>query len=200
MKNIIPDTSSNLSKMWTKIKNIENSLFPEFNEQFGILSPKEERLIKILDFAQIENSITVVKTTNPPKDREEMARAFIAKSVYNMQATSDLIDRLKIDRTLRVLCGWRYPYQIPSESKFSRAFKEFSEYNIAQKTHERFIEAYLSDTVFMYDANDATTIPLRQKPAKKEKNEPKTKRKRGRPRKGEEVEAKKPTILHNKKR
>ena len=71
MKNILPDSSSKLSKMWTKIKNIENSLFPELKEQFGVLSSKEERLIKILDFAQIENSITVVKITNPPKDREE---------------------------------------------------------------------------------------------------------------------------------
>ncbi len=92
MKNIVSDTSSNLSKMWRKIKNIENSLFPELQEQLGILSSKEEKLIKILDFAQIENNVTVVKITNPPKDREEMARSFIAKSVYNMQTTRDLIE------------------------------------------------------------------------------------------------------------
>jgi len=30
----------------------------------------EEKLIKILDFAQIENNITVVKITNIQKDRE----------------------------------------------------------------------------------------------------------------------------------
>ena len=97
MENIVSNLSSNLSKMWTKIKNIENSLFPELQEQLGILSSKEEKLIKILDFAQIEKNITVVKITNTPKDREEMARSFIAKSVYNMQTTRDLIDRLKID-------------------------------------------------------------------------------------------------------
>jgi len=40
-----------------------------------------------------------------------------------MQTTRDLIDRcLKNDRTLRVLCGWRYKSDIPSESKFSRVF------------------------------------------------------------------------------
>ena len=116
-----------------------------------------------------------------------------------MQTTSDLIDRLKIDRILRVLCGWRYPYQIPSESKFSRVFKELSKYSIAQKTHERFIETYLSDTVFLYSANDATAIPLRQKVLKKEKSKPKTKRKPGRPKKGEKVETKQPTILQQQK-
>jgi hypothetical protein len=195
MKNIVPDLSSNLSKMWTKIKNIENSLFPELKEQLGVLSSKEQKLIKILDFAQIENNITVVKITNTPKDREEIARAFIAKSVYNIQTTRDLIDRLRIDRTLRVLCGWRYTNKIPSESKFSRVFAELSDLKIAEKTHEKFVEEYLSDTLFLYNASDATAMPLREKPVKKPKEEPKEKRKRGRPKKGEKVEPKKPKIL-----
>lgn len=195
MKNIVPNLSSNLSKMWMKVKNLENSLFPELKEQLGVLSTKEQKLIKILDFAQIENNITVVKITNTPKDREEMARAFIAKSVYNIQTTRDLIDRLRIDRTLRVLCGWRYANAIPSESKFSRVFDELSELKIAQKTHEKFIEEYLSDTLFMYNASDATAINLREKPIKKEKVKSKVKRKRGRLKKGEKAEPKKPKIL-----
>ena len=47
-------------------------------------------------------NITVVSITNTPKHREEIARAFIAKSVYNIQTTRDLIDRLHSDRTLRM--------------------------------------------------------------------------------------------------
>ena len=54
--------------MWTKILNLENCLFPELKEQLGILSTKEERLIKILDFAQIEKNVTVVNITNTQKD------------------------------------------------------------------------------------------------------------------------------------
>jgi transposase len=199
MEIIVPKLSKKLSKMWTKIINLENSLFPELKEQLGVLSAKEEKLIKILDFAQIENNITVVCITNTPKDREEIARAFIAKSVYNMQTTRDLIDRLRIDRTLRVLCGWRYANKIPSESKFSRVFSELSDLKIAQKTHEKFIEDYLSDTLFLYNASDATAMPLREKPVKKPKEEPKTKRKPGRPKKGEKVEPKKPKILEQQK-
>ena len=62
----------------------------------------------------------------------------IAKSVYyNLQTTRDLIDRLRIDRTLRVLCGWRHSNSIPSESKFSRVFKELCEMKIAEKTQVR---------------------------------------------------------------
>jgi len=184
--------------MWLKITNLENSLFPELQASLGVLSSKEEKLIKILDFAEIEQFIHDTHVTNIPKDRVPFARAFIAKSVYNLQTTSDLIDRLKIDRTLRVLCGWRYATDIPSESTFSRAFKEFSEINLAAKTHDKFIREYLSDTIFLYNASDATKIPLRQKPLKVEKEE-KPKKKRGRPRKGEKREPLKPTILTQQK-
>jgi len=185
-----------LSKMWHKVMNLEKSLFPMLQEELRVeeFSTKEAKLIKILDFAEIEDNITVVSITKPPKDREEMARAFIVKSVYNLQTTRELIDRLNIDRTVRVICGWRYKREIPSESKFSRVFKEFSEMKIAQKTHGKFVENYLSDKIFFYNATDATKIPLREKAIKVEKEKPKPK-KRGRPKKGEVREPIKPTIL-----
>ena len=200
MKNIIPKLSSNLSKMWNKILNLETSLFPALKEELILeeLSSKEAKLIKILDFAEIEKNITIVKITNTPRDRVEIARAFIAKSVYNLQTTRDLIDRLRIDRTLRVLCGWRYKRDIPSESKFSRVFKELSDLKIAEKTHEKFVEKYLSDKLFFYNATDATKVELREKPVKVEKKKSKPK-KRGRPKKGETREPIKPTILKQQK-
>ena len=187
--------------MWTKVLNLENSLFPAIKEELRLseLSRKEQKLISILDFAEIEKNITVVSITNTPKDREEIARAFIAKSVYNIQTTRDLIDRLNCDRTLRILCGWRYKSDIPSESKFSRVFKELSDTQIAQKTHEKFVKKYLSDKTFFYNATDATKIPLRQKPLKVEKQEKPKPKKRGRPKKGETREPIKPTILKQQK-
>jgi hypothetical protein len=198
MKNIIPKISSRLSKMWTKVLNLENCLFPEIKEQLGALSSKEEKLIRILDFAQIENNVIVVTITNTPKDRIEIARAMIAKSVYYMHTTRDLIDRLRSDRVLRIICGWRYKRDIPSESKFSRVFKELSDLKIADKTHQKFIDGYLSNIIFMYNATDATKVPLRQKPVKRDKEE-KTKYKIGRPKKGEIREPIKPKILAQQK-
>ncbi len=194
------NASSGLSKMLLRIVNQENSLFPLLKEELQLeeLSHKEQKLIKILDFAESEKNITVVSITNTPKDREEIARAFIAKSVYNIQTTRDLIDRLKNDRTLRILCGWRYKSDIPSESKFSRVFKELSVLQIAAKTHEQFVKEYLKDTIFFYNATDATKIPLRVKPLKAKK-EPKPKNKRGRPKKGETPFSKKPTILQQQR-
>ena len=204
MANIVPNISSNLSKMWHKVLNLEKSLFPALKEELRLeeLSSKEQKLISILDFAEIEKNITVVSVTNTPKDREEIARAFIAKSTYNYQTTRALIDRLHCDRTLRILCGWRYKTDIPSESKFSRVFKELSDLSIAQKTHEKFVKEYLSKKTFFYnatDATDATKIPLREKPDKQVKIETKVKYKRGRPKKGETREPIKPKILEQQK-
>ena len=196
----MPKIISSLSKMWLKVTNQENSLFPELKEVLRIeeFSAKESKLIKILDFAEIEKNITVVKITNIPQDRVEIARSFIAKAVYNLQTTRDVIDRLHIDSTLRKLCGWRYKRDIPSESKFSRVFKELSEMKIAEKTHEKFVKEYLSQKTFFYNATDATKIPLRQKVVKKEKVQ-KVKRKAGRPKKGEIRKPIKPTILQLQK-
>jgi len=192
---------STLSKMWLKVVNLENSLFPALKENLRIeeFSSKESKLIRVLDFAEIEKFIVNTSSTNTPKNREEIARAFIAKSVYNFQTTRDLIDRLHHDRVLRLLCGWRYKNKIPSESTFSRAFDEISTLEIAQKAHEKFVGEYLSEKTFFYNATDATKIPLREKAVKKVKEEPKVKHKRGRPKKGETREPIKPKILEQQK-
>ena len=60
MSRIIPS----LSKMWLKVTNLENSLFPKLQESSGVLSSKEEKLIKILDFAEIEQFIYDTHITN----------------------------------------------------------------------------------------------------------------------------------------
>lgn len=166
------------------------------------VSPKEEKLMRILDFAEIEKFVSSTPITNPPKDREEMARAFMAKQVYNFQTTRALIDRLKVDKNLRLLCGWRHHRAIPSESKFSRVFDAFSQLRIAGKAHDAFIKSYLSDTLFFYNSIDSTAIEQREKPIKNKVNgavgesgQEKPKPKRGRPKKGETRPPKPPTIL-----
>ena len=56
MENYSTKISSSLSKMWTKVLNLENSLFPSLKRELQLeeLSNKEQKLIKILDFAAIE--------------------------------------------------------------------------------------------------------------------------------------------------
>jgi hypothetical protein len=77
MLNIVTKEVTKLSKMWNKILNLETTLFPALKEELRVeeLSCKESKLIKILDFAEIEKNITIVTITNTPRDREEIARA-----------------------------------------------------------------------------------------------------------------------------
>ena len=58
----------------------------------------------------------------PPEDRQALARAFLAKAVFDVPTTRALIERLQIDGTLRRLCGWTQAGAVPSEATFSRAF------------------------------------------------------------------------------
>ena len=64
--------------MWHKILNIESTLFPAMKETLRLeeLSTKESKLIRILDFAEIEKSITIVSVTNTKKDREHEKSSF----------------------------------------------------------------------------------------------------------------------------
>ena len=59
---------STLSKMWLKIVNLENTLFPELQESLRIeeFSTKEAKLIRTLDLAEIEKFITTTSLTNTP--------------------------------------------------------------------------------------------------------------------------------------
>ena len=65
MSKIIPS----LSKMWLQITNLENSLFLKLQASLGVLSSKEEKIIKILEFTKIEQFIYDIHITNIPKDR-----------------------------------------------------------------------------------------------------------------------------------
>ncbi|MCP3941736.1 MAG: transposase [Desulfobacteraceae bacterium] len=120
-----------------------------------------------------------------------MARAFIAKAVYNMDQTRQLIDRLKISPALRRICGWQKVCDIPHELSFLRAFKEFSESGLAETVHENIIKECMGDKIIGHISRDSTSIDAWEKPVKKVKVV-KPKRKRGRPRKGE-VRKQKPT-------
>ena len=68
----------------------------------------------------------------PEEDRAALARAFIAKAVFDVPTTRGLIERLEVDGRLCRLCGWSGAGRLPSEATFSRAFSEFAESRLAK--------------------------------------------------------------------
>jgi len=183
---------SRLAQTWL---NIQGSLFPWIAEALGELTQKQQELITTLELIRIEEFILSSSgyPGRPPKDRGAVARAFVAKAVYNMPTTRTLLDRLKTDIALRRICGWERVSDIPEEWTFSRAFAEFSESQLSERVHESFIKKHYKDEIVGHNSRDSTAINAREKPLKKEKvtQEPK---KRGRPRKGE-VRIKEPTRI-----
>ena len=98
-----------------------------------------------------------------------MARAFVAKAVYDLPTTRGLRDRLDTDVVLRRICGWERKFEVPSESVFSRAFAEFSDTQLPQRVHEALIRNTHRDRLVGHLSRDSTAIEAREKPAAKEK-------------------------------
>ena len=132
----------------------------------------------------------------PLCDRINLVRAFIAKAIWDIPTTRDLVERLKVDRQMRNLCGWVLIHEIPSESTFSRAFAEFAESDLPGRMHKALVKEFIGDSIVGHVSRDSTAIPAREKPTPKCKSDQKPmKRKRGRPRKGEERPPKDKTRL-----
>lgn len=181
-----------LSNYWL---TIQSNLFPWLQEEVGDLTEKQMLLITVLEVIRIEEYIPsdFGLPGRPLSYRIAIARAFIAKAVYDLSTTRMLLDRLECDLALRRICGWERKTDIPSESTFSRAFAEFSKSQLPSLIHESLIKDQYQKEIVGHISRDSTAIEAREKPVKKVK-EDKPKRKRGRPKKGEEV-VKEPTRL-----
>ena len=131
------------------------------------------RFVTVLEFARVESFLPHFRSLpgRPVEDRAALARAFIAKAVFDIPTTRALIERLQVDRTLRRLCGWTYAGEIPSEATFSRAFAEFSASALPARLHEALIEKTLGDHLVGHVSRDATAIEARERPAPKPRAE-----------------------------
>lgn len=181
----MPLIEGTLSQVWD---SIQQGLFTVLEEVLGRLSDKQRQLIRILELIRIESFITTSRgwAGRPEKDRQAIARAFVAKAVYNMVTTRQLLERLSSDATLRRLCGWERQKDVPSESTFSRTFAEFARSKLLEEVHRAMIEKYESPRLVGHISRDSTEIEARERAAKKAKKETLPKKKPGRPKKGEE--------------
>jgi hypothetical protein len=169
---------------------VQGTLFPWLAAELGELSKKQKQLVKILELLQIERFIKGQPGAlgRPLEDRQAIARAMVAKAVYNLETTRQLLDRLASDETLRRLCGWERQSELPSEATFSRAFAEFAESQLPARVHEALIEKYEKPRLVGHISRDATAITAREKAAKKVKKAAvAAKPKGGRRKKGEAV-------------
>jgi len=168
--------------------HIQEDLLPWLNDtSCGPLSGHHKQLVTVLGMVRIEAFLPGWQGLpgRPPSERAALARAFVAKAVFNVPTTRLLIEMLFADKTLRRLCGWQRPGEVPSEATFSRAFAAFAASALPSRLHAALIEETHADRLVGHISRDSTAIEAREKPVKPDRPAPAARHKRGRPRKGE---------------
>ena len=165
----------------------QQELFPRLESELGPMGERYEFFVTVLELVRVEAQLPCIHglVGRPAEDRAALARAFMAKAVFDIPTTRALIERLQVDGRLCRLCGWSGAGQLPSEATFSRAFAEFAESGLASRLHETLIARTMDGHLVEHISRDATAIAAREKPAPKAAKLKKARR-RGRPRKGEE--------------
>jgi hypothetical protein len=176
-----------LSAYWL---HIQEELLPWLNDTTcGPLSGHHKQLVTVLGMARIEAFLPgwAGLPGRPPSERAALARAFVAKAVFNFSTTRLLIEMLSADKTLRRLCGWQRASEVPGEATFSRAFAAFAASALPSRLHAALIQETHEDRLVGHISRDSTAIEAREKPAKPDRPAPaaEPKRKRGRPGKGD---------------
>ena len=149
-----------LSRTWS---HIQGNLFPWLTEELGPLTETHKQVVTALEVAGVEAFVQVWPGLpgRPPCDRAALARAFVAKAVIGLSTTSMLIERLKVDKQLRRLCGWERRGELCSEATFSRAFAEFARSELPSRVHEALIKRTHEDRLVGHISRDATAIEAR---------------------------------------
>ena len=163
---------------------LQSSLFPTLEEEIGPLGVKAVLLVKVLSMSPFGSWLGHKTGVGRPREcRHSLAAAFVAKAVFNLTTTRNLIDELHNNTQLRRLCGWTYRSELPHESTFSRAFAEFAASELPQKLHEALIQATQKERLIGHISRDSTAIAARERfpdappePRKKKKREPRPKR------------------------
>jgi hypothetical protein len=191
------------SQLMQFFRVMQGQLFPRLEEELGPLTGQLRQLIAMLELVQIEALVGPWHggVGRPARHERAIVRAFVAKTVLNMNSTRQLLDRLQCDPCLRRICGWERRGEIPHESQFSRAFASFADSELPQRLHAALIESTMKDRLVGHISRDSTEIEAREKPrstpleAAPVHSDPKPKRKRGRPKKGEQPAPPEPTRI-----
>jgi hypothetical protein len=167
---------------------VQRTLFPHLAECLAApLTAQEKRLGQILELVHRENYVPKSASRQwlgrPRKEREALARAFVAKAVLGYPHTRALLHALRTAAPLRTLCGFATRRVVPAASTFSRAFAEFAIGGLATVVPDALVPEHLRTILLGHISRDATAIQGREKPVKKVK-QPKAPRKKGRPAQG----------------
>jgi Transposase DDE domain/Transposase domain (DUF772) len=147
---------------------LQQRIFPALGEELGPLSERYQEFIRALALLGLDGFVAVrYGRGRPSHDRSNIARALLAKAIFNLPHTRALLDRLAHDEVLRRLCGWETAAQVPDETVFSRAFAEFARSQYPQRVHEALIRRTRGQRLVGHILRDSTAIEVPEKPVRK---------------------------------
>lgn len=163
---------------------LQTVLFDRLELELGPLSGKARLLAAVLSMLPLTRWTVPQRgwRGRPAKDRHALATAFLAKAIYGLETTRQMIERLRSDRQLRCLCGWNTVQKIPHEATFSRAFAEFTESELPQRLHAALIESTQKDRLIGHIARDSTAIEARERFPENPPSKPARRKHKGGPR------------------
>lgn len=144
---------------------LQQELFPRLAVAVGPLSPQLQLLASVVSLIPLAGPLAArrASTGRPAKDRVALATAFLAKAIFNLPTTRDLMSRLRVDEPLRRICGWNSVRAMPHESKFSRSFAEFAATQLPQQLHDAIVAATQAQRLVGHIARDSTAIAARER-------------------------------------
>ena len=82
---------STLTNVWNRF---QGELFPALAEEVGPLLESHRKLVRALDLAEVERFVSTRwgGPGRPQRSRQALARAFVAKAIWDLPTTRDLID------------------------------------------------------------------------------------------------------------
>ena len=141
-------------------------------EEFGLLPKRYQKLLLVFEMVCVADFFSRTSFRMPGRplaSRVSLARSFLTKMVLNIPTTAGLRERLLSEQPLRSMCGWSRQRDVPSASTFSRAFKEFAEFELPTRIHEALIQEHYADSLVGHISRDSTAIETREKPMPKKR-------------------------------
>jgi transposase len=105
-----------------------------------------------------------------PIQYQPFLRCVWAKCFFKIDTNTDLIERLKNDPNLRLLCGFK---TVPGRSTFSRNFAGLSATVLMSETLDALVKDAHQGRVVYHVSRDSTAIEVRKKAEKKHQKEEK---------------------------
>ena len=80
----------------------QQELFPRLESELGPMGERYELFVAVLELVRVEALLPYFRgqVGRPEEDRAALARAFIAKAVFDIPTTRALIERLEVDGRL----------------------------------------------------------------------------------------------------